>query len=110
MHGQSVLYPGWQQATQATLSGAAPHAKPESASTAQSGPLTECRPPYLTTNPHTGVQGLRVQNASVPLLALAHFADGAWQDITAEPGLAISSATPQLLQAARNGSSWQASP
>ena len=51
-----------------------------------------------------------MQNASIPLLALAHFADGSWLDISTRPGLSISSASPLLLQAERNASSWQASP
>ena len=51
-----------------------------------------------------------MQNASVPLLALAHFADGSWLDISTRPGLSISSASPLLLQAEHNASSWQASP
>ena len=62
------------------------------------------------THVQARVQGLRVQNASMPLLALAHFADGSWLDISTRPGLSISSASHLLLQAERNASSWQASP
>ena len=54
-----------------------------------------------------GMQGLNMQGSFVPLLALAHFADGSWEDISGRPGLSITSATPTVLQAQKNGSSWQ---